>query len=242
MPTAAAPAWGLDTRRRGALLRDGRVQGLIGGGAVAGFAAGLLVSGKPWHLPPAWGDIPTWISAVATIGLLIGAIVTARYAIKAFRKQAAEVAILAEQNDRDIAERRQAQAARVYIFVEDVRPRYAHPYARNGSDFPVYDAQFWQADLGGLSDPDDAGMIPPGGGAVCGTPVSYLDALANTVLTFRDAAGARWIRMPDGTIKEQERGTARESILAALGEPPPAPPDPPEAPGPAAGPETPPAQ
>jgi hypothetical protein len=42
-----------------------------------GFAIGLLVSGKPWHLPPAWSDIPRWISAVATIGLLIGAIVTA---------------------------------------------------------------------------------------------------------------------------------------------------------------------
>ena len=238
MPTAAAPAsvGDYDTRRRGALLRDGRVQGLIGGGAVAGFAAGLLVSGKPWHLPPAWGDIPTWISAVATIGLLIGAIVTARYAIKAFRKQAAEVAILAKQNDRDIAERHQAQAARVFTGVEDVRPRYAHPYAKNGSDFPIYDAQFWQARTGDLSDPDDARMIPPGGLAADSRDISYLDALANTVLTFRDAAGARWIRMPDGTIKEQERGTARESILAALGEPPPAPPDPPEAPGQAAGP------
>ncbi len=35
----------------------------------------------------AWGDIPTWIEALATIGLLIGAVITARYAIKAFGKQ-----------------------------------------------------------------------------------------------------------------------------------------------------------
>lgn len=24
-----------------------------------GFLLGLLIFGKPWHLPPAWGDIPT---------------------------------------------------------------------------------------------------------------------------------------------------------------------------------------
>lgn len=202
------------------IRRDRRVWGAVGLGA--GFAIGLLVSGEPWHRSAAWGDIPTWISAVATIGLLIGAIITANYAINAFRKQAKEVAILAEQNDRDIADRRQAQAARVYTVVEDRRPGYAHPYARNGSDFPVYDAQFWQAGPGGLSEPGNAVMIPPDGRVVDNRDISYPDALANTVLTFRDAAGARWIRMPDGTLEEQVRDTARDSILAALGRPIPA--------------------
>ena len=32
-------------------------------------------------------DVPGWITALATFGLLIGAIITARYAIKAFGKQ-----------------------------------------------------------------------------------------------------------------------------------------------------------
>jgi len=171
-------------------------------------------------------DVPGWITAAGTAILAIFAIVTAIYAIRAFRKQSREVAILAEQNDRDIAEREQAQAARVYTGVEDTRPLWAHPYAKNGSDFPVYDAQLWQAGPGGLSDPDDSRMIPPGGLARDRRDISYLDALDNTVLTFRDAAGARWIRMPDGTIRKQERDTPRDSILAVLGRPPSAPSEP----------------
>lgn len=50
--------------REGSLLRDRHVQGLVGIGAIAGFLIGLLVFGDPWHLPPAWGDIPTWLLAV----------------------------------------------------------------------------------------------------------------------------------------------------------------------------------
>jgi hypothetical protein len=168
----------------------------------------------------------TQLTAVATLTLAVLAIAAAIVAGIALSKQSRQLAILAEQNDRDIAERRQAQAAQVFTGVEDNRPRYAHPYAQNGSDFPVYDAQFWQAGPGALSDPDDARMIPPGGGAVDRRDISYLDALANTVLTFRDAAGARWMRMPDGTIKEQERDTPGDSILAALGRPIPGPAEP----------------
>jgi len=55
---------------QGSLLRDRRVQGLIGLGTLAGFLVGLLVFGEPWHLPPDWGDVPTWLLAVlaATAG------------------------------------------------------------------------------------------------------------------------------------------------------------------------------
>src|SRR5580658_359655 len=75
------------------LLEDWRVRSVAITAAVIGFLIGLVVFGAPWHLSPAWGDIPSWISAIVTIGLLIGAVVTARYAIKAFRKQSVEVAI-----------------------------------------------------------------------------------------------------------------------------------------------------
>jgi hypothetical protein len=34
---------------------------------LAGFLIGLLLFGSPWHLPPAWGDIPTWLTAIGTI-------------------------------------------------------------------------------------------------------------------------------------------------------------------------------
>ena len=73
-------------------LKNWRVLTLCGGCLFAGFLLGMLIFGSPWHLPPAWGDIPTWITAIATVGLLIGAIITAIYAIKAFGKQSEEVA------------------------------------------------------------------------------------------------------------------------------------------------------
>jgi hypothetical protein len=115
---------------------DWRVRGAAAVGVVVGFLIGLVIFGAPWHLPPAWGDIPTWITAIATIGLLIGAIVTARYAIKAFqaqsdqlaeqrelnkeqttvlRLQANELRASLDQRKREEAEQRRAQASRVFI-------------------------------------------------------------------------------------------------------------------------------
>jgi hypothetical protein len=81
----------MERKRDFSWLKDGRVLIVCGVCLFAGFALGLLIFGSPWHLPPAWGDIPTWITALATVGLLIGAIITARYAIKAFRKQSEEL-------------------------------------------------------------------------------------------------------------------------------------------------------
>ena len=104
----------------------------------------------------------TQLTAVATVALAVLAIAAAIVAGIALSKQSRQLAILAGQDDRDIAERRQAQAAQVFTGVEDVRPRYAHPYAMNGSGFPVYDAQFWQTGPGGLSDPDGHRHDPAG--------------------------------------------------------------------------------
>jgi hypothetical protein len=68
-------------------------------------------------------------------------------------------------------------------------------------------------------------MIAPGNTApaIVRPRFREADALERTILTFRDANTVRWIRMPDGTLKEQERATAHDSILAALGRPIPAP-------------------
>lgn len=50
-------------------FKDRRVIVLGIGCALAGFLVALLIFGKPWHLPPDWGDIPTWLAVtVATIG------------------------------------------------------------------------------------------------------------------------------------------------------------------------------
>ena len=162
----------------------------------------------------------TQLTAVATVALVVLALAAAIVAGIALSKQARELAILAEQNDRDIDERHHAQAARVFTGVQDARPRYAHPYAKNGSDFPVYDVQLWQAGPDGLSDHDGVRMIPPGGVARNGRHISYQDALENTVLTF-PGRGRRTLDTHAGqpTLKEQEHDTARDSILAAFGGP-----------------------
>jgi len=77
-------------------LKDGRILVLCGGCIFVGFLVGMVIFGSPWHLQPVWGDIPTWISAIATVGLLAGAVVTAIYAIRAFRAQSKEVSDQAE--------------------------------------------------------------------------------------------------------------------------------------------------
>ena len=48
----------------------------------AGAHAATAAVGSIWAT-----DVPGWITALATVGLLIGAIITAVYAIKAFGKQ-----------------------------------------------------------------------------------------------------------------------------------------------------------
>jgi hypothetical protein len=81
----------MESKRRLSWLTDGRVLITCGVSLFAGFLVGMLIFGSPWHLPPAWGDIPTWITGIATTGLLAGAIVTAAYAIRAFRAQSHEI-------------------------------------------------------------------------------------------------------------------------------------------------------
>jgi hypothetical protein len=50
--------------RKKPLLKNWRVWILIVAGIAVGYTIGLLVSGAPWHLPPSWGDIPTWLLVV----------------------------------------------------------------------------------------------------------------------------------------------------------------------------------
>jgi hypothetical protein len=50
-------------------IKDWRVIVFGVGCALAGFLIALLIFGDPWHLPPDWGDIPTWLAViVASVG------------------------------------------------------------------------------------------------------------------------------------------------------------------------------
>ena len=168
----------------------------------------------------------TQLTAVATLALAILALAAAVLAGLAFWKQSQEVGILLEQSRREAAERRMAQAARVFVGAPRDQVRLVNPYVKNASDFPVYHAQVWYSQDGGdsLSGPDDLGIIMPSeevpvpqefpSGAV-------LDghAFDGPILTFADSAGIRWIRMPDGSVSEQDRPATRMNILARLDEP-----------------------
>lgn len=46
-------------------LKDWRVIVLAICCTTAGFVAAAVLFGAPWHLPPAWGDIPTWMAFIA---------------------------------------------------------------------------------------------------------------------------------------------------------------------------------
>jgi hypothetical protein len=207
----------MEQKRDLSWLTNWRVLTLCGGCIAAGFLLGMLIFGSPWHLPPAWGDIPTWITAIATTGLLAGAIITATYAIKAFGSQSREVGILLEQHEQDTTERRIAQAARVFTRIPRNAPGGISPVAENASGLPIFDVHFWYSEPGGASGSDYLGTILPGDKASTNRTFSSDDALARAILAFRDAAGVRWMRMPDGTLKEQFSATARESVLVALG-------------------------
>jgi hypothetical protein len=165
-------------------------------------------------------DFSGEITAIATGVLAAFAIITAVFAFLAFlayRKQTQEVDVLLDQHDRDVAERRIAQAARVFTVVPSDPVETVTPSAKNAIDLPVFDVQFWYSQPGGASGPDDLGRIMPGDMAGTSQSFSPDDAVARTILTFRDAAGVSWIRMPDGALEEQSCATARESALVALG-------------------------
>ena len=102
---------------------------LAGGCLVAGFLAGMVVFGAPWHLRPAWGDTPTWLLVLlAAIGGWVGL-----YQLRLLREQVAGAADEAEA--RASAERRK--------LAEDVELQRAPgsagtvAYVRNDSRRPI---------------------------------------------------------------------------------------------------------
>ncbi len=166
----------------------------------------------------------TQLTAIATAALAVFAIVTAAFAFLAYRAQAKEVGILLEQRKREALERHRAQATRVFIGAPHQTAAIT-PYVMNASDFPVYDVQLWYPDPHDRSnpgEPDNLGVILPR--EKIGRSEHYVGpyfgdsdyAVLQTVLTFRDAAGVRWIRARGADIEEQSGATAAESVLAIL--------------------------
>jgi hypothetical protein len=141
--------------------------------AVAVSFASLRTHKQP-QMPEAspWSTIvPTWITAVATVGLLVGAVITAIYAVRAFdeqsrqlidqrevnseqtkvlRLQAEELKASIEERHNQADERRRGQASLIYVWEDRI---VEHPagvgsvstvtaHVKNTSDQPIYDLRF----------------------------------------------------------------------------------------------------
>jgi hypothetical protein len=177
----------------------------------------------------------TWITALATAGLLVGAVLTARYAKKAFFKQSQEVALIQQQvkdqlafnaeqvklqrlqaddlraslaqREREVQERRRAQAIGVFTWIERLPGPTGALYRihiKNASNQPTYDIT---ATLNGQNDSGPVkcltapGKIPnlmPGEQAQLptGPPLEWkLISDPESVWVaaqFRDTAGINW--------------------------------------------------
>ncbi len=136
---------------------------------------------------------------------------------KVLKLQADELRESLAERQRAAEEQRKAQASKVFIVeAEGVsRPTgglSAVPFvvarAVNSSDQPVYDVEFyWRRGSAshGEPNPEPLGILMPGEREEKSRdfPGETNMAVSGAILRFRDAAGVRWIRRPDGGLSEQ---------------------------------------
>jgi hypothetical protein len=156
----------------------------------------------------------TWTGASASVGLFIGAIVTAVYAIKAFRKQSEEVRLLQQQAKRDIEQRRRAQASQVFVSVEQ-RPFGGNPEdmraaacIHNTSAQPIYDIVLG---LGETGDQRWPVLLPRSELVRHGLGTDFASGKRPVWATFRDSANVRWRTAGDGQLDDQPQHTGKET-------------------------------
>lgn len=149
----------------------------------------------------------TWVSAIATALLVIGAAFTALYARKAYREQSLQTRLLQKQAGRDISQRRRAQASEVFTWVEkrpfggndnDLR---AAAFIKNASSQPVYDIELGLGP-GKESERRWPVLMPGEDDQLPGLGTDFADGRQQTWMTFRDSAGVRWQATSDGQLTE----------------------------------------
>ena len=147
------------------------------------FAALMVTAAEPDWGAVDWGDFPTWLTLVATLGVLIA--VSALIRIQLAREP---------QREHEQAERVAAwtQAGRVTVL--------------NGSDLPVWDVHIaTAAGETGSAWGQHVAVVPPG--AVEFATHLNADAAGEVRISFRDAAGARWRRDGNGVLVLVARGS-----------------------------------
>jgi hypothetical protein len=120
------------------------------------------------------------------------------------------------------ADRRRAQAERVFIGAKHAPGQQVSLYAMNASDLPIFEVELWSTGSHGLphglSDPVHLGAILPGKQTSAHDLIfdTANKAMASIVLTFRDTTSRRWVRLPNGSLTKQPCNTTRDSVLAVL--------------------------
>lgn len=177
-----------------ARLKDWRVVLLAVGCTLVGFLFAALLFGKPWHLPPAWGDIPTWLAFIAASAAAVAALIQ----LSRQQKQITEEAARNEKRDKlldsqlvEAAERmkayRRQQAEQIILTGFRVRPsRDGNPgrpgscQVANESGRPIRDVTCRASVDGNLSLPTEfrieAEFFPAIGSAATASTTSYLPA------------------------------------------------------------------
>ena len=136
---------------------------------------------------------------------------------KVLKLQADELRESLAARQRAAEEQRKAQASKVFIVEAEglSRPPSGSPAvpfvvarAVNSSDQPVYDVEFyWRRGSAGHGEPnpEPLGILLPGEREEKSRdfPGETNMAVSGAILRFRDAAGVRWIRRPDGRLREQ---------------------------------------
>jgi hypothetical protein len=123
-----------------------------------------------------------------------------------------------QERQREAADRRRAQAEQVFVGAPHTPGQPVSPYAMNASHLPIFGVQLWSRGVHGLSDPVDLGVILPGNQATA-TALAFEtgdEAMAHTILTFRDTTSRRWVRLPNGSLTKQPCSTTRDSVLAIM--------------------------
>lgn len=139
-----------------------------------------------------WGDVPTWISAITTLGALVAAGV---------------IVYLEVRRDRRAAEQRarEDQANSVAAWHSTETDGH-HILVRNGSTLPVYRVVVGVVHNRGVTH-EAVRMIPPGDFRIP-FPEEIEDWPPHTDLRlwFTDTAGRSWRRRADGRLRQVEVG------------------------------------
>lgn len=158
-----------------------------------------------------WGDIPTWVSAITTLGALIAAGWVVRIELK--------------RDDRALTARASAeQADKVAAWPGGRRAGTYFIVLRNSSDLPIYDVAVFaaRADSGGPPPMaiERLDLLPPGDREIpffvtkeprfTATRVGFDEPIVDdeqkwlVVLEFSDSAGRRWRRDNRGRLERKD--------------------------------------